>query len=50
MKHNRGRLGFDLTLSDIDDRLFDDQNKVIDQWRDFIRRLSTRFHMALRRH
>jgi len=35
MKYNVGRLGFDPTLQEIDDRLFDDQNKVIDQWRDF---------------
>ena len=35
MKHNQGRLGFDPTLQEIDDRLFDDKNKVIDHWRDF---------------
>ena len=35
MIHNRGCLVFDPTLQDIYDRLFDDQNKVIDQWRDF---------------
>ena len=33
MKHNQGCLGFDPKLQDIDDRFFDDQNKVIDQWR-----------------
>ena len=35
MKHNRDRLGLDPTLQDIDDRFFDDQNMVIDQWRYF---------------
>ena len=32
MKKNRGRLGFYTMLQEICDRLFDDQNKVIDQW------------------
>ena len=35
MIHNNGRLGFHPTLQDIDDILFDDQNKVIYQRRDF---------------
>ena len=35
MKHNWGHLVFDPKLQDIDDRFFDDQNKVIDQCRDF---------------
>ena len=35
MKYNQGRLRFDPTLQDIDDRFFDDQNKMIDQWRGF---------------
>ena len=35
MKYNRGILVFDPTLQDIDDRLFDYQNKLIDQWREF---------------
>ena len=30
LKHNWGRLGFDPTLQQIDDRFFNDQNKVID--------------------
>ena len=33
LKHYRGRLGFDPTLQEIDDRFFNDQNKVIDHWR-----------------
>ena len=35
MKHNWGHLVFDPKLQDIDDRFFDDQNMVIDQWRYF---------------
>ena len=35
MKHNQGRLVFDTTLQEIDDRFFDDQNTMIDHWRDF---------------
>ena len=35
MKQNQGHLGFDPTLQDFYYRLFDDQNKVIYQWRDF---------------
>ena len=35
MKQNWGRLGYDPTLQDIDDRFFDNQNKLIDHWRDF---------------
>ena len=35
MKYNQGRLGFDTTIQDIDDRLFDDQNNVIDKRREF---------------
>ena len=35
MKHNWGRLLFDPTFQYIDDRYFDDQNNVVDQWRDF---------------
>ena len=35
MKHNQGRLVFDTTLQEIGDRFFDDQNKVLDQSRDF---------------
>ena len=35
MKHNQGRLVFDPTLQEIDDILFDDQNRVIYQWQDF---------------
>ena len=34
MKHNQGRLVFDTTLQDIDDRFFDAQNTMIDHWRD----------------
>ena len=33
MKHNRGCLLFYPMLQDIDDCLFDDQSKAIDQWR-----------------
>ena len=33
IKHNQDCLLFDPLLQDIDDRLFDDENKVIDQWR-----------------
>ena len=34
-KHNRGCLQFDPTLQEIDDILFYDKNKVIDQWMSF---------------
>ena len=50
IKHNRGRLGFDSTLQYIDDKLFDDQNKVIYQWRYFYPKDIDRFHMACQRH
>ena len=35
MKKNQGRLGSDTTLKDIEDIQIDDQNKVIDKWREF---------------
>ena len=35
IKHNQGCFGFDPTLQEINDRFFDDQNKVIGQFMDF---------------
>ena len=35
MKYDHGRLGFDPTLQEIDDIFFNNQNKVIDQRREF---------------
>ena len=35
MKFNPGRVVFDPTYQDIDERLFEKQSKLMDQWRDF---------------
>ena len=35
MNLNPGRLGFDPTLQEIDNKLFEDQSKVMYKWREF---------------
>ena len=50
MKLNPGRVVFYPTYQEIDDRLFEDQSKVVDQWREFNQRSLTHCLMACQRH